>query len=176
MEVLKIISAALIPAGFVIILIAAVSAKTDAFSAFSEGIRDSLDTITGIFPPVFALMTAISFLKSSGLLGFLINLITPLCSVLKIPPEILPNALLRPLSGSGSLALLSETLKTYGPDSLIGITACVITGSTETTFYTLTVYFGGADIRNMRYSLKAALIADFFSIATGIIICRFLFS
>ena len=149
--------------------------KADIYSAFSQGVRESLDMICDIFPPVFALMIAVGMLRSSGLPDLFISFLSPALAFLKIPPEIIPQALLRPLSGSGSLALLSDTLKNHGPDSLTGMISCVLCGSTETTFYTLAVYFGGAGIKNTRYALKAALFADFISIAVSIAVCRYMF-
>ena len=176
MEVIKIASEILIPVIFMIVIISAAKKKEDVFSCFSQGAKESIEIIYNIFPSVFSLMLAISMLRTSGLLDFIISFISPVCNYFKIPPQILPQALLRPLSGSGSLAILSDILKNYGADSLIGITACVLSGSTETTFYTLAVYFGGAGIKKIRYALKAALIADFISIAVSIIICCSIFT
>ena len=172
---IKYISELILPLIFAFFLICATNKRSDAYSAFSEGARESLKTVTEIFPAVFSLMTAIAMLRSSGLLDFLLGLISPLFKLLRIPPQIAPIALLRPLSGSGSIALLSDILKSHNPDSLIGIMASVITASTETTFYTIAVYFGSVGIKNTSSAVKAALIADLVSISVSIILCRILF-
>lgn len=172
---IKKISELIIPIVFSLFLLAAVTKKTDAYQAFSKGAKESLSTICDIFPAIFALMTAIAMLKASGLMDFITGLISPVFSLLKIPPEIVPAALLRPLSGSGSIALLSDILKSHNPDSLIGIMASVITASTETTFYTIAVYFGAVGISKTSPAAKPALIADFVSILVSIILCRLLF-
>lgn len=172
---IKTISEIILPFVFLLFILSALKTKTDAFSAFSEGVKDSFGIICDIFPSVFCLMTAIGILRSSGLLDFTITLIAPFFKVLKIPPEILPAAILRPLSGSGSIALLSDILKCHNPDSLIGIMASVIIGSTETTFYTIAVYFGAVGIKETKNAIKPALIADAVSIGASIIICKLLF-
>lgn len=172
---IKAVSELLLPVIFSLFILKALRTKTDAFAAFSEGVKESLSITADIFPSVFCLMTAISMLRSSGLLDFIISLIAPVFTFFKIPPEIVPAALLRPLSGSGSIALLSDILKNHNPDSLIGIMASVITGSTETTFYTIAVYFGAVGTKNTANAVKAALIADFVSIAASIIICKLMF-
>ena len=175
MIIIQTVSGLVIPLLLIAVITGASRKKADVFSAFSLGAKESLEIICNIFPSVFALMTAVSILRASGLLDFIISMLTPLTNLFGIPPEIIPQALLRPISGSGSLALLSDILKNHGPDTLTGITACVLSGSTETTFYTLAVYFGGSGTKNSRYALKAALTADFASIAASIIICRILF-
>ena len=175
MTYIKGASEILLPVIFLLFAITALRTKTDAFNAFSEGAKESLSIICDIFPSVFALMTAIGMLRSSGLLDFIISSVTPVFNFLGVPPEIVPSALLRPLSGSGSIALLSDILKSHNPDSLIGIMASVITGSTETTFYTIAVYFGACEVKNTGNAVKAALVADIVSISVSIIICKLLF-
>lgn len=169
------ISEMILPLCFLIVVIFAVKKKTDAFSCFTVGVKESLETICDIFPNVFGLMIAIGMFRASGLADFFMKLLKPVLSPFGIPSEIVPAAILRPLSGSGSLALLADILKSHNPDSLIGIMACVIIGSTETTFYTIAVYMSAAGIKDTRYAVKSALVADFFSIASGIIICRLMF-
>ncbi len=172
MTYITLIPELILPLVFILFIISAIISKADAFSAFSSGAKESLNIVSDIFPSVFCLMTAIGMLRASGLLEFLINLISPVFIYLKVPPEILPISLLRPLSGSGSIALLSDILKTYSPDSEIGIMSSVIAGSTETTFYTIAVYFGATSVKNTGNAVKAALIADFVSIAASILICK----
>lgn len=169
------ISKMILPLAVLVVIFAAVRKKADAYGAFVSGVNESLEIICDIFPNVFALMIAIGMFRESGLAEFITSLLKPVLKPLGIPSEIVPAAILRPLSGSGSLALLSDILKSHNPDSLIGIMACVIIGSTETTFYTVAVYMGAAEIRDSRYAIKSALVADFVSIATGIAICLFMF-
>ena len=113
--------------------------------------------------------------RASGALDYIIALIDPLSSRLGIPSEALPLAILRPISGSASLALVSDIIKTNGPDSFIGRVVSTMMGSTETIFYTLTVYFGAVGIKNIKYTLIAALIADLVSVFASVWICTVVF-
>lgn len=174
MEFIKKISSFILPAMIFIIVGAALKKKVDIYSGFSLGVKEAMDTIINIFPAVTALMVGIGMLRASGLLDFICDFLSPLLNFFKIPKEVFPLAILRPLSGSGGIAMLTDIIKNYGPDSLAGITASVICGSTETTFYTIAVYFGAVGITNTRHTVKAALIADFVGIITGILISRFL--
>jgi len=141
----------------------ALQQKTDLFAALTRGASDGLTVLLRIFPALVALLTAIAMLRASGMLEWLAALFAPLLKGLGIPAETVPLMLMRPISGSGALALVSELIQTHGPDSLIGRTAAVMMGSTETTFYTAAVYFSAAGIRNSRHTIPAALVAD----ATG---------
>ena len=160
MQTVKTISEWLLPCLILLFLLGAFCKKTDAYQAFLDGAKDSMTTIVNILPPVVGLMIAIAMLRGSGLLDFLCNLISPVTAFLGIPTETMPLALLRPISGSGGIAMLADILKTYGPDSLIGNVASVMAGSTETTFYTIAVYFGAVGVARTRYAIPAALCAD----------------
>jgi len=149
--------------------------KQNVYECFVEGAKDGLDTIVRIVPPLVGLLAAISMLRASGALDMIIGLIAPATSFLGIPREVVPLALMRPISGSGSIALLNDIIKNNGADGLVGHAASVMMGSTETTFYTLTVYFAATKIKNTRYALKAALIADLTGIIASVIICRLLY-
>ena len=175
MKVLEIISSLLIPFIFLLTLVIGIIKKVDVFSAFVNGAKESLKTSVNIFPTIVTLMIAIGIFRSSGLLDFLGNFLSPALNFLKVPKEILPIALLRPLSGSGGLAMLTDIIKSYGADSKVGIMASVICGSTETTFYTVCVYFGSVGITNTRHTIKCALLADLVSVTMGIIICNLCF-
>ena len=113
-----------------------------------------------LLPPLVSLLTAVYMLRSSGALELLTELLTPVLTFLGIPPETVGLLLIRPVSGSGALAVGSDIMQTYGPDSTIGRTAAVMLGSTETTFYTVAVYYGAAGIRRLRHTIPAALAAD----------------
>ena len=134
--------------------------RQDIFSALLAGAKDGLHTLAGIVPALVALLPAVYMLRASGALDALTRLIAPALSFLGIPPETAPLMLIRPMSGSGALAVGSDLIRIYGPDSLIGRTAAVMLGSTETTFYVVAVYFGAAGIKRSRHAIPAALIAD----------------
>ena len=132
----------------------------DVFSALTDGMRDGLKALLRIFPSLLALLPAIAMVRASGLLDAVTGLLSPVLAVLGIPEQLAPLLLLRPLSGSGALAAATDLIGQYGADSLLGRTAAVMLGSTETTFYVLAVYFGAADIQKGRRILPAALLAD----------------
>ncbi len=134
--------------------------RVDVFSALTTGAGEGLSVVLRILPPLVALLTAVYMLRASGALELLTELLTPVLTFLGIPPETVGLLLIRPVSGSGALAVGSDIMQTYGPDSTIGRTAAVMLGSTETTFYTVAVYYGAAGIRRTRHTIPAALAAD----------------
>ena len=134
--------------------------RGDVFSALTTGAGEGLSVVLRILPPLVALLTAVYMLRASGALELLTELLTPVLTFLGIPPETVGLLLIRPVSGSGALAVGSDIMQTYGPDSTIGRTAAVMLGSTETTFYTVAVYYGAAGIRRTRHTIPAALAAD----------------
>lgn len=138
----------------------ALGRRVDVFSALTTGAGEGLSVILRILPPLVALLTAVYMLRASGALTLLTQALTPVLTRIGIPPETVSLLLIRPVSGSGALAVGSEIMQTYGPDSTIGRTAAVMLGSTETTFYTIAVYYGAAGIRRTRYTIPAALAAD----------------
>ena len=138
----------------------AMAGKRDVYTLMVTGAAEGLDTALHILPALVVLLTAVGMLRASGAMDLLTRLMTPLCRVLGIPPETAPLVVIRPISGSAARAVGSELMAAYGPDSLIGRTAAVMLGSTETTFYTISVYFGAAGIRRTRYAIPAALAAD----------------
>lgn len=134
--------------------------KEDAYSLFVTGAREGLTLLRSILPALVVLLTAISMLRASGALDWLSQALTPVCRIVGIPPECVPLMLVRPFSGSAALAVGAELMQAHGVDSLVGRTAAVMLGSSETTFYTISVYFGAAGIRQTRHTLPAALAAD----------------
>ncbi|MBQ0037402.1 MAG: spore maturation protein [Clostridiales bacterium] len=138
----------------------ALGKKVDVYGALTAGIGEGLSTIVKILPSLVGLLTAVYMFRASGAMEFLTTLLSPLLQKLGIPPEMTALALIRPISGSGALAVGSELMQQYGPDSYIGRTAAVMLGCTETTFYTVAVYFGAAGIHRTRYAVPAALTAD----------------
>lgn len=147
---------------------------TDVFEVMVDGIKDGLGVLLRIFPSLVALLTAVYMLRASGALEALTALLSPLLTLLGIPPETAPLMLLRPVSGSGALAAATELIGQYGPDSYIGRTAAVMLGSTETTFYVIAVYFGAAGIKRTRWAVPAALCADITGFAVSALAVRLL--
>ncbi|MDR0889465.1 MAG: spore maturation protein [Oscillospiraceae bacterium] len=150
----------LIPLIMIGVSIFALARKQDVYSALLDGGRDGLKLIASIVPALVMLLTAVHMLRASGAIDLLTQLLAPLSRVVGIPAETLPLVLIRPFSGSAALAVGSDLMLTYGADSLIGRTAAIMLGSTETTFYTISVYFGAAGVKKTRYAIPAALIAD----------------
>ena len=134
--------------------------KVDVFNAITTGAGEGLQTVIKIFPNLVCLLTAVYMLRASGAMEAFAMLLAPLFDRLGIPAEIAPLMVVRPISGSGALAIGSEIIDAHGADSLIGRTAAVMMGSTETTFYTIAVYFGAVGIQKTRYAIPAALFAD----------------
>ncbi len=134
--------------------------KQDVYGCLLEGGMDGLKLLMSIVPALVVLLTGVHMLRASGAMELLQNLVAPVTNVLGIPAETLSLVLIRPFSGSGALAVGADLMATYGPDSLVGRTAAIMLGSTETTFYTISVYFGAAGIKKTRYAVPAALIAD----------------
>jgi len=132
----------------------------DVFGALCDGAESGLKTTVRILPPLVALMTAVYMLRASGLTDALTRLLTPVFSSFGLPPETAPLVLIRPLSGSGAMAVFADIIAAYGADSYIGRTAAIMLGSTETTFYTIAVYFGASNVKKTRYAVPAALCAD----------------
>ena len=131
--------------------------------------------ITSLFPTFIAMILAINLFINSGFLDFILSLLKPLFDLIKVPVEILPIAIVRPISGSASLAYLNNIFTTHGPDSFIGLLSSVMQGCTDTTFYVITLYFGSIGIKRIRYSLFAGLCADLIGITASIIIVNLLF-
>lgn len=148
---------------------------TDVFSAFLDGAKSGFKTVVEITPSLIALITVIEMLRMSGALEVLTAFTSPVTKLLGIPEELTPLTLLSPVSGSGSLGMFESILKDYGPDSLVGRAASIMMGSTETTFYTMTVYYGSIGIKKTRHTLPAALCADFTSFILSPRIVRLFF-
>ena len=142
------------------IAVIALAKKQDLYAALTDGGLEGLKLLASIAPALVILLTAVHMLRASGAVLLLTRWLSPAASFLGIPAETLPLMLLRPFSGSAALAVGADLMGVYGADSLIGRTAAIMLGSTETTFYTISVYFGAAGIRKTRYAVPAALIAD----------------
>jgi spore maturation protein B len=158
---MKLIGELAVPLIIVFVMFYALIRGTDVFSGMTLGAKDGLKTVVGIIPALITLLPCIYMLRASGAIDALCALLRPVLSHLGIPAETVPLMLLRPLSGSGALAVGSDIIKNSGADSFVGRCVAVMLGSTETTFYVIAVYFGAAGIKNSRHAIPAALIADF---------------
>ena len=165
----------IIPLLMCIISILALSKKKDVYGLLTAGAAEGLKTVVQIAPALVVLLTAVHMLRASGALDTLSSFLSPVFSLVGIPPEVAPLLLIRPISGSAALAFGADLIAAHGPDSHIGRCAAVILGSTETTFYAISVYFGAAGIKKTRYTLPAALIADFTGFLTASATTRWFF-
>lgn len=151
----------LVPGLLLIVSAIALGKRENAYDLMLSGAAEGLKLLVSIVPALILLLTAVSMLRASGAVELLSKIAAPVFNFLGIPPETALLVLIRPLSGSAALAVGAELMAAHGPDSLIGRTAAVMLGSTETTFYTISVYFAAAGIKRTRYTLPAALFADF---------------
>ena len=149
--------------------------KVRVYEVFVEGAKDGFTTAVRIIPYLVAMLFAIGIFRASGAMEVLSAILAPVTNLIGMPAETLPMALMRPLSGSGSLGIMTELMKVHGPDSFIGVLASTMYGSTETTFYVLAVYFGAVNVRNTRHALPAGLTADLFGMLGAVFITRVLF-
>lgn len=148
--------------------------KTKIFDTFLIGAKEGLEIVLRIFPTLIGLFVAIGALRSSGILDAIIALINPVLQIFQIPSQIMPLALLRPISGSASIAVATDIMTQYGTDSPIGLMTSTIMGSTETTFYTIAIYASSVGIKKTRFVLLAALLADLTGIIASVVIWQIL--
>lgn len=175
MKIVNYISILAMPLIILSIISEALKEKRDVFDIFLKGAFDGIEISLKIFPTLIGLFVAIGMLRSSGVLDFIIKGIAPILSFLSFPKEVVPLALLRPISGSASIAVATDIMKNCGVDSFEGLLASVIMGSTETTLYTIAVYTSSVKIKNSRGVLIAALLADLTGIIVSLIVCRWMF-
>lgn len=145
------------------------------FDVFLDGVKEGLTMTIQIFPTIIAMIISVNIFLKSNILELVINFLNPLFNFLKFPKEILPLAVLRPISGSSSLIILDNILKNYGADSFIGRVASVIQGSTDTTIYILGLYYGSIGVKKIKYSLLVGLMADISCIIIALIVVNILF-
>lgn len=149
--------------------------KIKVYESFVEGAKEGFQVAVRIIPFLVAILVAIGMFRVSGAMEYFVAAVSPLTNLIGMPAEVLPVALMRPLSGSGTMGLVTELMKTHGPDSFIGRLASTMYGSTETTFYVLAVYFGSVSISKTRHALPAGLIADVCGLMAAVFICRLVF-
>ncbi|MVP00084.1 MULTISPECIES: spore maturation protein [Paenibacillus] len=170
------LSAWAIPVLIVFIPLYAAYRKVPVYESFVEGAKEGFDTAIKIIPHLVGMMVAISIFRASGALELTLGWLKPLFQAFGVPSEVLPLAILRPITGAGSLAFTTDLIAQFGPDSLIGRIASTVQGSTDTTLYVITVYFGAIGIRKAGYALKVGLISDVVGFIASIIICLLVFS
>lgn len=169
------VSVWLIPSFILIVLLVASWKKVPAYETFVEGGKEGVKMAFSLLPFLVGMIVSISILRASGAMEAFTGLIAPLLSLIGIPPDIIPLALVRPISGTAALGMTTELIQTHGPDSFIGRLASTMQGSTDTTLYILSVYFGAVGIRKMRYALKVGLLADVIGIIASIIVVGIVF-
>jgi spore maturation protein B len=168
-------SITVIPLMFLLFIGIAGFKKIKVYEKFVEGAKEGFNVGVTIIPYLVAMLVAIAMVRASGALDMLTYVIDPITRLIGMPGEVLPMAFMRPLSGSGSIGIMSELMKTHGADSLIGFMSSTMFGSTETTFYVVAVYFGAVNIQKTRYALPAGLLADVAGLTAAVLICNAIF-
>lgn len=174
-NVVQFISVWAIPTLLFVIPVVGFIRKVKVYECFVEGAKEGFNVAIRIIPFLVAILFAIGMFRASGAMDLFVSVISPLTNLIGMPAEALPVGLMRPLTGSGTLALVTELMKTHGPDSFIGRLVSTMYGSTETTFYVLAVYFGSVGIQKARHALAVGLIADAAGLIAAVLICKLLF-
>ena len=175
MKIINYISIIAMPLVILIIVSRGLKERISVFDVFLKGARDGIEITIKIFSTLVGLFVAIGLLRSSGILDFITKLISPILIMLQFPGEIVPLALLRPISGSASMAVATDIMAQNGVDAFVGVVASVIMGATETTLYTIAVYSSSVRIKNTRKILIASLLADLTGVIVSIVICKLIF-
>lgn len=175
MQFISTLSLLFIPLFILIVLVVATYKRIPTYDLFVEGGKEGLSMAISLLPYLLGMLVSISIFKSSGALDAIVSVFQPVLALLKVPAEIVPLALTRPISGTAALAITADLLKTYGPDSFIGRLASTMQGSTDTTFYIITIYFGSVGIKKMGDALKVGLWSDLAGMVTAIIIVTIIF-
>ncbi|WP_058303801.1 spore maturation protein [Gorillibacterium timonense] len=173
--VVSAISAWAIPVLLVFIPLYSAYRKVPVYESFVDGAKDGFQTAVSIIPSLVGMMVAINVFRMSGAMDLFVNALKPILNWAGIPGEVLPLAILRPITGAGSLAFTTDLMKHFGPDSLIGRIASTVQGSTDTTLYVITVYFGAVGIRKAGYALKVGLISDAVGFIASVAVCYLVF-
>ena len=174
MKIVNYLSIVAMPAIIIIIITYSLVEKNKIFDIFIEGAKEGIRIVYNIFPTLIGLFVAVGALRSSGILQAVINICSPLIELFNIPKEIMPLAILRPVSGSAAMAVATDIMNTYGVDSKIGQIASVIMGSTETTLYTIAVYSSCVKVKKTRGIIIASLVGDIVGMLASVAICSFM--
>ena len=164
-----------IPLLLFVIPVLAFIKRVKIYEEFIEGAKEGFKVAVTIIPYLVAILVAIGMFRASGAMDIFAQLVSPITNLIGFPPDVLPAAFMRPLSGSGTLGIVSELMTTHGPDSFIGRFSSTIFGSTETTFYVLAVYFGAVNIKKSRHAVPSGLMADIVGIMAALFICKLMF-
>ncbi len=172
---MSLISSSLIPIIILLIVTYGIIKKVKIYEVFVEGAKEGLKICKNIFPYLLCMLLAIKVFRESGILEYIINFIEPLTNLLGIPKEVITQIFIKPLSGSGALGVFTDNIKTFGPDSYLGVLSSVLMGSTETIFYTIALYFGAVKIKKIRHTLWTAIMAEIIGVILAINITKIIF-
>ena len=172
MQIINYLSNIATPFIIFIIVVYGLIERNKVFDTFLDGAKEGLEIVFNIFPTLIGLFLAIGVLRSSGIIDAFVNFLNPFLKIIQFPSEVMPLAILRPISGSGSMAIATDIMKNFGVDSNIGLIASVIMGSTETTLYTIAVYTSSVGIKKTRFIIIPALIADIVGMIVSVAVCK----
>ncbi|AGX41141.1 spore maturation protein [Clostridium saccharobutylicum] len=167
---LNYLSKSIIPIIFLLIITYGMFKGRKVYEWFIEGAKDGLKVCLRIFPYLLAMIIAVQIFREAKLMDLLNNLIAPLGNMIGLPKELIPLIIIKPLSGSGAIGVFTDIIKNFGPDTKIGLIASVVMGTTETIFYTITVYFGAVKVKKIRHTLWAAIMADITAIIMAVLV------
>lgn len=174
-DVISAISNYMLPALIVLIPLYALFRRVPVYESFVEGAKEGFPTAIQIIPHLVGMMFAVAIFRDTGAMDFYLQALTPIAHWLHIPSEVLPIGILRPISGTGSLAFVESIFRVFGPDSFMGKLASTIQASTDTTLYVITVYFGAVGVKKSLYALKVGLLADLIGFLASWMICTMMF-
>lgn len=175
MELVNALSQWSLPVAIAFIVIVGYYRNVPVYETFVNGAKEGFPTAIRLIPHLVAMIVAVSVFRESGALEMLLKFLRPAFDWLHVPAEIVPMALLRPISGTGSMTIMMDIFQNHGPDSMLGIMASVLQGSSDTTLYVLTVYFGSVGIRNARYAVKVGLLSDLAAAGFSVAVVYWLF-
>ncbi|ACB85220.1 spore maturation protein [Natranaerobius thermophilus] len=175
-EVVNFISKWAVPAMITITLLYGYFKKINVFDVFIEGAKEGFETSVKLIPSLVAMLSALGIFRASGGMDFILEIIEPVMDTFNIPTEVVPLALMRPISGSSTFAMTTELIHSHGPDSLVGRIASTMQGSTDTTLFVLTVYFGAVGIKKTRHAMGVGLVGDFVGFIVSVFICLAVFT
>jgi len=174
-NIVNIISIVAIPALILFVVVYGVGKRVKIYESFVEGAKEGFNVGVRIIPYLVAMLVAVGIFRAAGAMEILASILAPVTKLIGMPAEVLPMAIVRPLSGSGALGMMSEIIKSHGPDSLIGRMVSVMMGSSETTFYVLAVYFGAVGVTKTRQAVPAGIIADVVALLASVWVVNLLF-
>lgn len=174
-EIIAELSRWAIPVVLLVVPLIAVMRGVKVYETFVDGAEAGFTTAVKTIPYLVAMLVSISIFRASGAMEVLVAALSPVLNFVGLPAEVLPHAIMRPLSGGAALGIASDIIKTYGPDSFLGRLVSTMQGSCDTTFYVLTLYFGSVGVRKYRYSIISGLVADLTTLAASVFIVKMIF-